>query len=146
MDYKRNDLHSARATSEQSSGTHTPGPWRIHDTGSIYSGPLYVASTVGESEQANARRIVACVNACEGVSTKALELLAAGGKISFGNLEAERDRLAEQVRRLREALEFIREESARREDILDGADGPKPNVFMRFLQECDAALKDTDHV
>lgn len=62
--------------------THTPTPWKV---GSKYVTDIYttrafnaIARTVdsqsdGEDE-ANAARIVACVNACEGVATEHLQI------------------------------------------------------------------------
>lgn len=70
---------------------HTPGPWRANKDhfGAVRSEPgfsikgsnsegvnaiAFLWSRDVEAEQeANARRIVACVNACEGISTEALE-------------------------------------------------------------------------
>lgn len=77
---------------------HTPGPWRNDPAkgSAVGAAPVIVADTCwrgttreiakvlfhGGSEdpevQANARRIVACVNACEGINPKAVpDLLAA---------------------------------------------------------------------
>ena len=62
--------------------THSRGPWRIGEGGSIYCSPTKVTlggvvCTVTDpdhpSANADARRIVACVNACEGISSEALE-------------------------------------------------------------------------
>lgn len=50
----------------------------------------------------NARRIVACLNACDGIPTKELEAL----PLEFGVM-GEIDRLRKQIERLREALEKI---------------------------------------
>jgi len=75
--------------------SHTPGPWKIFDGyGSDRSRPAIVdsipdrdgrcvanciafAATTNPEAQANAARIVACVNACEGINPEAVpELLA----------------------------------------------------------------------
>jgi hypothetical protein len=67
--------------------THTPGPWRItgqscrdYEGAEIGTGNKTVAVIltadaveVTQEERANSRRIVAAVNACEGISTEALE-------------------------------------------------------------------------
>ena len=59
---------------------HTPGPWAVNFTkfsevraenGAVIARCLKLTSLT--NLEANARRIVACVNACEGVSTKHLE-------------------------------------------------------------------------
>ena len=62
---------------------HTPGPWRIDEYRNFVTpdGPLYLGGvttplTLGNDMRKgweNARRIVACVNACEGISTENLE-------------------------------------------------------------------------
>ncbi len=60
-----------------SKAQHTPGPWsrngnRIHgESGSLVATIAYFREA--SIEIGNARRIVACVNACEGISTEALE-------------------------------------------------------------------------
>jgi hypothetical protein len=52
---------------------HTPGPWKAYDDCmfAMRDHTLYVIDKA--QSEANARRIVACVNACEGISTEALE-------------------------------------------------------------------------
>ncbi len=61
---------------------HTPEPWRIgtpppngEQTIGNEKGLMVAVATTGHgvSAEANARRIVACVNACAGISTEALE-------------------------------------------------------------------------
>jgi len=62
---------------------HTPGPWEIDEfhniqtpDGQLLLGGVVTPMTAGSSMQTahvNASRIVAAVNACEGISTKALE-------------------------------------------------------------------------
>lgn len=64
---------------------HTPGPWvaLLHETPTwkiCHSGHEFalVAMTCHANDEVNARRIVACVNACEGMNPEALpELLKA---------------------------------------------------------------------
>lgn len=97
---------------------HTPGPWRVSgsryikrdfsgigladDSGQMIasvpggqtSGPFFIESN--EECDANARRIVACVNACEGVPTELLEAYPA----PFSELRAERDRLLVAMKKL----------------------------------------------
>lgn len=53
---------------------HTPEPWESHKT-SVYFPNLMGGFDISgcPSPEANARRIVACVNACAGISTELLE-------------------------------------------------------------------------
>lgn len=70
----------------QPAATHTPGPWQDDGNGLIYGQCSdddeempFVADVCNnpnvytEQERTNARRIVAAVNACEGIRTEALE-------------------------------------------------------------------------
>lgn len=84
------------AVSDQPETEHTPEPWRIfgHDLSLVLDGKPFrvdsnlVTGIIGPGKQtsaigvifgpaarrkANVRRIVACVNACEGIDTKMLE-------------------------------------------------------------------------
>ena len=80
------------------SANHTPGPWAVNTAGSASAGQpfkidefyVYAPGTqddvaicsdvidpvTQEPSKANARRIVACVNACEGYDSSELELIA----------------------------------------------------------------------
>ncbi len=88
---QREEVEDAEPGTEDASSriTHTPGPWdyRSEEDGKpITNGTIAIAymdayepeeDDGGESEketEANARRIVAAVNACEGLSTESLEL------------------------------------------------------------------------
>lgn len=68
-----------RATS-----AHTPEPWRGSETGLPKEAPVSIwgnpgnASFVCRVNEADARRIVACVNALAGISTERLEQLRPG--------------------------------------------------------------------
>lgn len=71
---------------------HTPEPWAVTDRNEIgdrYIGPAHghpyaaicvtgIPPFLGNEAEANARRIVACVNACAGVPTEELEEVAKG--------------------------------------------------------------------
>lgn len=114
---------------------HTPGPWELEDmdvvsrTTLIKCGAWNVAETFDACDRNdsndNARRIVAAVNACEGISTEALE----DGEIIKLQRDAERyrwlrDRLAiEDVERLEH--EFLgyadEEESIKTDKAVDAA-------------------------
>lgn len=50
--------------------SHTPEPWRVSGTGHICAGDKVIPY---DDLKADARRIVACVNACAGIKTEALE-------------------------------------------------------------------------
>jgi hypothetical protein len=59
---------------------HSPEPWRViadYAAMDAYGGQTCIASG-GDGGAVNARRIVACVNACAGLSTEALEAGALG--------------------------------------------------------------------
>ena len=84
--------------------SYTKGPWKeavtIDGGFEIQSGNFVVASRNGyrewdrkEESKANARRIVACVNACEGIPTEALECQTK--KQLTTKMIAERDKLLE---------------------------------------------------
>ena len=100
-----------------SENKHTPEPWRtdaecgfpqdIHDSkgnlflrcGSDFDNEIY-----GE---ANARRITACVNACAGIDTELLEIIADNDKTLAGviaNVEKQRDELLAALERLASAM------------------------------------------
>ncbi len=97
---------------------HTPEPWRevINCTDDynahpvlIYAGAQYVAQVAfdqneGDETDANARRIVACVNACAGINTDALERIADGemlsGLIRLRTYKVQRDQMIDALRRM----------------------------------------------
>jgi len=57
--------------SDSSMTTHTPEPWTADEHGNIGAGsPEYIIASLNILREANARRIVACVNALAGVPTK----------------------------------------------------------------------------
>lgn len=114
------------------SGTHTPGPWSVAKGDGYFvvetrtAGIKFIAQ--GESEAgdlANARRIVACVNACEGLTTEALERL--------GTLD-----------RARVQLDVVRVEALRqRDELLEALQIARDHIEMGALEvsHCrDAAL------
>ena len=88
---------------------YTKGPWRIgapppngEQTIGTNQGLMVAVATTGSGIQtrANARRIVACVNACEGVDTELLE----SRPDPFSELREERDSLLKQRDVLLDAL------------------------------------------
>ena len=74
---------------------HTPEPWgysyRYSGTESAVfhagdpNAPLSIAETCNKAHHANARRIVACINACAGMSTEQLEELDNGQLADIGH-------------------------------------------------------------
>lgn len=91
--------------STQASGTHTPEPWAIETLGStlriVNAGgdDLFIIGDCHNPENyANARRIVACVNALVGYETEALERVAV--EQLHQNLIEQRDELAAVLREM----------------------------------------------
>ena len=85
---------------------HTKEPWFYSETDdgfaeitnderaageyiSIAEVPTGFSGKIGAEQEANARRIVACVNACAGISTETLEAMPAGPSA----IERQRDKL-----------------------------------------------------
>lgn len=91
---------------------HTATPWAINDvnTSLVYSEKtaLNLARAFGENKEANARRIVAAVNACEGIET---EILEAGTMGEIGTairtMDTENERLRQQNAELVQALKKL---------------------------------------
>lgn len=93
---------------------HTPEPWYFDTKSRVGVDDLSICAVdaideyrpggwdFGETSEANARRIVACVNACEGLSQDALD----GGWTAKGisdyakKLEAQRDAIEKQMNEL----------------------------------------------
>lgn len=107
-------------TAAKATPAHTPGPWHISQYGQVCApgsdeairvwGGVSVPSgshpAVDESK-ANAARIVACVNACEGLTESQLQLNADAIRSNIAKRAedaTERDALRAEVERLREAL------------------------------------------
>ena len=82
---------------------HTPGPWTVESDGTsiTMAGQVVIVAPAPdwapiEVQRANARRIVACWNSCDGIATDALELNAAACNSSVAGMVAaieERDAL-----------------------------------------------------
>lgn len=97
---------------------HTAGPWTV-DHECISANGAHISMAIGPdnstyAEQcANAARIAACINACEGISTESLDsytrlLRNCGETIAERDeFEAECIRLNEENKRLREALRVV---------------------------------------
>ena len=92
---------------------HTPEPWRVGRPGTVVSDTpvpeiggsdaieYYGGHLIGESIiEANARRIVACVNACAGMRNDELEggLLIGVMQSKIDRLECQRDKLLDAMR------------------------------------------------
>ena len=106
---------------------HTPEPWHVdvHDQDAdIHSAFGMVACTMGhpdnqdEEGEANARRIVACVNACQSMTTEQLEARLTEGR-SLAHMLTERDKALDMLTEQRSEL---REELDRAYDALHGND------------------------
>lgn len=92
---------------------HTPEPWILDaacvaaESDQLNNG-FYAAICQGPDRCGNARRIVACVNACEGISTEDLEAVPRLGLLNLSkfssDLIAQRDHAEAQVRHFQERL------------------------------------------
>ena len=84
------------------SDQHTPGPWvddgyaHIGAVNDQLNGGYFIALCEGPDRVANARRIVACVNACAGIPSDMLEAMPSG-PVSllpmYARIEKQRDDL-----------------------------------------------------
>lgn len=106
---------------------HTPGPWEVfpnYTSGQIDIGPIEhhsnlvrCVATFGMEEMPDASRIVACVNACEGMDDPAAELellrdmAATLLDSNAGSLRAERDALRLEVERNGEAIKLVADQA-----------------------------------
>ena len=80
---------------------HTSEPWRVGRRGNDVVGSNGLGDTVAmmidcdsdEQTHANARRIVACVNACEGIGTEYLEHFGGTSFNDFKRVKGQRDEL-----------------------------------------------------
>lgn len=124
---------------------HTPEPWRVecdeYDDGNdgcqarawptVWAGDIELIGAEGfyselgrDFDIANARRIVACVNACAGLSTEILEAYPAsdiirtpfGGLIRAEKAERQRDQLIDLVARALPYIECLTEDRAYKVD------------------------------
>lgn len=113
---------------------HTKEPWRIEpatkkDNWRIIGANGQVISTFsGNMDMENARRIVACVNACAGITVEMLEAMPSGPASLLpmyarleqqrDQLQAQRDQLAQQLANLERltGVYFPRGQELRRED------------------------------
>lgn len=143
-------------SNKQVAGSHTPGPWRIDEHRNIKTGNsetlllggVATPMTLGDDMRegwANARRIVACVNYCDGADTNALELDTKTGRTASVvlpqltekviALESQRDQLATKVADLELAL-FA--DNQKRSDVERERD--------QLLKALDKLLKDAEQV
>ena len=85
---------------------HTQEPWRANDAQADIDGPngepvavCYCNDESGDDAKENARRIVACVNACAGIPTDMLERFNAivVAMYEVSNIEKQRDTLLKLV-------------------------------------------------
>ena len=121
-----------------SENKHTPEPWQVFedDPRAIVTkeNPMLSLLSVGEDglaimyEEADARRIVACVNACEGISTEYLEKFSATTFNDFKRMKEQRDELLTIVKGFHRKLETYR-------NVYSG-----DKELRRLLDECEAAI------
>lgn len=79
---------------------HTKEPWSCNEFGYIYAGnPQFIVGHISQDAESNARRIVACVNACAGLPIDKLDVLVGS---SINELKQQN---AELVEALESALE-----------------------------------------
>ena len=92
---------------------HTQEPWRANDAQADIDGPngepvavCYCNDESGDDAKENARRIVACVNACAGIPTDMLERFNAivVAMYEVSKIEKQRDTLLAALRYLTEAI------------------------------------------
>lgn len=129
---------------------HTPGPWVIvggnSEEATIVCKPgdgivthiarlhdQWICDEHGGSAFENARRIVACVNACEGISTEALEGWEALHLMNVAHLRQQRDELLLAAQRAFIELEYAHEKLGNdrkltRQDVLRDARAAIANV------------------
>ena len=139
------DKHSPTDAGE-GSAEHTPGPWRYEEyPPQVLSEDYCIAvsddtgeySAPGNQPEANARRIVACVNYCAGVPNEILKDSSAGGDLnsliaSINELRAERGTERARNEALVDALEEITDAAkavAGAGDILANTERQKKNLM-----------------
>ena len=107
--------------------SHTPEPWIFTVADDFYCGSIMGRHGGevfdGDFTEANARRIVACVNACDGVPTEVLE---EGGQgtvaASMARLTEQRDKLLAELDELESAREMLRAYNNMLVEIADALD------------------------
>lgn len=109
------------------SAKHTPGPWAVHGhhiesetTGFWIADAIAAFPEHSETQAENARRIVACVNACEGIETSELEEIAVSGGMlgpreDVARIAKQRDELLMALQLALPALEYLRKQFPRSE-------------------------------
>ena len=108
---------------------HTPGPWKIWShpkgfrVGESENKPVaeIFPTLFVEKEEANARRIAACWNACQGISTEELVDIANMGGMLGLREDIALARIAGQRNELLEALKGLMALSDHRVDLRDAA-------------------------
>ncbi len=107
-----------------SENKHTPEPWRAFNNGQgvvgvsadrsdvcwtrIEKGGWLDSDRTIDADYENARRIVACINACAGIDTELLEIIADNDKTLAGviaNVEKQRDELLAELQRFMDSHE-----------------------------------------
>lgn len=139
---------------------HTPTPWKVSEKDwYVISNCGHICEMMGpfgyEVNKANARRIVACVNACEGIETEALETMPSG-KIARLKKERdeviidkmalmmERDNLKVKNARLLEALKWTVENLQEASGLTDSEGGDYTEVYHQVIKAANIAIAEAE--
>ena len=108
------------------SDQHTPGPWvddgyaHIGAVNDQLNGGYFIALCEGPDRVANARRIVACVNACAGIPSEMLEAMPSG-PVSllpmYARIEKQRDELLAALEYANSIIGFVAKEWSERVEV-----------------------------
>lgn len=135
---------------QESWASATQGTWKFHEQGDAndyamitQDGRWVIAfrqngEIMPEVQKSNARRIVACVNACEGIASEYLEHFGAATFKDFKHVKEQRDTAWQELREIREAIHANPEESTADEVRRVAAHRDKIlNALQRALDEID---------
>lgn len=123
---------------------HTPGPWHVYGASVYDAGPASVATCNGKyrslsEREANAARIVACVNYCDGIDAAILN-----GPEKLADFRAYVEALLDSCHTLRAQRDELAAAARRAEDFIKGFEGvdceETAAVVNSILAELRAAL------
>lgn len=129
---------------------HTKEPWSViapsakHECARIFAGTRYLGS-IGNSDEteaqtvANARRIVACVNACEGIPTSQLERATPYDTALF--FKAQRDELLAALKEVKNAPRDMLDMMNREGIVFDGTGGKWEKLALTLYSQIVATAK-----
>lgn len=116
---------------------HTKEPWKVEKELNSRSGEWLISMDAGDKgrgiaiaetrvgsgcEEENAKRIVACVNACKGLETDGLGQLATAVNKRYNDMKSQRDDLLCALKQAREYLSEIRECAGKSEKMFEFSD------------------------